>query len=179
MAQRELNILRRLWKHGSVPRQRKLRIFNALVLSKLVYGLATAWLGKAERSRLDGFQSRCLRAICNIPPAFISRISNAAVLRGASQRPVTAMILEQQLWMFGRIEQMPSGTSMRDCTFCPGTLRPAAERYGRRVGRPHLDWTAELLKIACEIVGQTRTVEPVLVEPDAWKVCVRNFCKLV
>lgn len=59
MSQREFNVLARFWKHCTLARQRKLQVFNALVLSKMGYGLATAWLTKTERSRLDGFQNRC------------------------------------------------------------------------------------------------------------------------
>ena len=152
-------------------------VFNALVLSKLVYGLATAWLTKTERSRLDGFQNRCLRVIYSIPPAFISRISNAAVLQKASQRAVTTMLLEQQLLIFGKIARMPSGTAMRDCTFCPGNFRPVVERYVRRVGRPRLDWTTELQKISFQIAGPTQSVEALLFEPSLWRSNVRRFCK--
>ena len=177
MAQREFICLTRIWKHCSLPRQRKMQIFNAMVLSKLVYGLATAWLGKNERSRLDGFQSRCLRSILNIPVAVVSRVSNAAVLQQAAQSAVTSKLLEYPLLLLGKVARMPSGSSMRDATFCLGTLRLAVERYVRRVGRPRLDWTTELMKISYQIAGPTGRVETLFYDEVYWKCTVRQFSK--
>ena len=44
--------------------------FDACIVSKLVYGLHTATLNKSERSRLDGFNARCLRYHCPIIAGF-------------------------------------------------------------------------------------------------------------
>ena len=61
--------LRQLWGHADVSRQKKLQFFSALVVSKLAYGLCTAWLTKARQRKLDGFHARCLRRILKIPAA--------------------------------------------------------------------------------------------------------------
>ena len=177
MARREFSCLTRIWKHCSLPRQRKLQILNAMVLSKLIYGLATAWLGKNERSRLDGFQSRCLRSILNVLVAFVSRVSNAAVLQQAAQSAVTSKLLEHQLLLLGKVARMLRGSIMRDATFCPGSLRPAVQRYVRRVGRPGLDWTTELMKISCQIAGPTGKAETLLYDEVLWRCSVRTFSK--
>ena len=47
--------LERLWKHTSLPTHRKMRILQAVVVSKLLYGLSSAWLNKSEMRRLNGF----------------------------------------------------------------------------------------------------------------------------
>ena len=100
MALGTFNTLARIWKHCSLSRRRKLEIFNAVVVSKLVYGLNTAWLNVAERRRLDDFQNRCLRKILNIAPAFISRIANVEVLTLGSQTPLSRTLQEQQVQMY-------------------------------------------------------------------------------
>ena len=36
-------------------------IFDSCVVTRLMYGLQSAWLNQAERRRIDGFHARCLR----------------------------------------------------------------------------------------------------------------------
>eukprot|EP00959_Pyramimonas_sp_CCMP1952_P181031 3785497-Pyramimonas_sp.AAC.1 len=50
----------RTWKHSSITTARKLEAFQSVVTTKIMYSLNTAWLNKAERRRLDGFQARRL-----------------------------------------------------------------------------------------------------------------------
>jgi hypothetical protein len=73
----DFSTLERLWKHTSISKDRKIEVFQATVTSRLLYGLSGAWINVAERRRIDGFQSRCLRKILRIPPAYVqgSRIS--------------------------------------------------------------------------------------------------------
>ena len=54
-ARAEFEKLARLWSHAALPARLKIRMFEACVLSKLLYSLHTAWLKK-----LDAFQTRCL-----------------------------------------------------------------------------------------------------------------------
>ena len=53
MAAGEFRQLSRLWRHSSLGRARKLEIFNAVILPKLLYGLAAAWLNtpRAEEDK--------------------------------------------------------------------------------------------------------------------------------
>ena len=67
-------------RHASLSRHKKMEIYNALILSKLLYGLTTVRLNISERIRLHGLRCRCLHRIWNIKPAFMSRISNKEVL---------------------------------------------------------------------------------------------------
>ena len=38
MAKADFDVLRKIWSHSSLPRSAKLRIFDACVVSKLLYG---------------------------------------------------------------------------------------------------------------------------------------------
>eukprot|EP00959_Pyramimonas_sp_CCMP1952_P059992 1253339-Pyramimonas_sp.AAC.1 len=87
----------RAWKHAAISTTRKLQVFQALVTNKVMYSLNSAWLNKAERRRLDGFQARCLRRILHIPHAYISRVSNEQVLLQAGQQRYTVQLLRHQL----------------------------------------------------------------------------------
>jgi len=57
MASADCRTLLRLWRHTSVPKQRKLKGFRSVVETRLTYSLASAWLNTSERRRLDGFQN--------------------------------------------------------------------------------------------------------------------------
>ena len=86
------------WRHARIPRKSKVQVLNAMVFSKLRYGLCAFWLNAAERRRLDGFQNRCLRRIFSIQPAYFSRVSNAEVLSTAAQ-PILSDVLLRRQWM--------------------------------------------------------------------------------
>ena len=64
-ARAEFQKLRKLWNHSSLSKTRKLQIYQAVVVSRLLYGLSSAWLNAVETRRLNGFQARCLRCIVN------------------------------------------------------------------------------------------------------------------
>ena len=51
----------------------KLRVFNSIVISKLMYGLETIQLTQTELNKLDSFQMKCIRRILKVPPAYIDR----------------------------------------------------------------------------------------------------------
>jgi hypothetical protein len=155
MAQGTFRELLRVWKNSTLGRKRKLHLFNALIVPKLLYALQATWLSKAERRRLDGFQNRCLRVIWGIKLAYTSRVSNAAVLQATGEKPLTSSLERQQLLLFGKAARLPADTLLRQATFSPGSLSPAADRYIRKVGRPRAEWTTEVRKLAVQIAGDS------------------------
>ena len=127
-----------------MTKQRKLEIFDACVLSKLRYGIASAGLLKADLRRLDGFQARCLRTMLGIKHSYISRICNKEVLARAGQALFTKQLLKQQLKLFRKISCLSDEHFLRELTFCPGSLRAATDRYVRKRGRPRNEWATKL-----------------------------------
>jgi len=47
------NTLVSVWKHANIPMQRKLQIFEACVVSRVLYGLESVWLLKDQLRKLD------------------------------------------------------------------------------------------------------------------------------
>ena len=111
------NSLDQLWRHTGVTRQRKTEIFQAVVTSRLLYGLSAALLNVAEQRRLDGFQARCLRRVWGIPPSYLSRVSNKEVLQKSGQLPYKRQLLKQQLTMFGKVARAHDDDPVRRLTF--------------------------------------------------------------
>ena len=176
MAHCDFRALVRLWRHTSLSRTRKLQAFDAVIKSKLLYGLAGAWLNTTERRRLDGFQNRCLRVIWGIKPAYVSRISNRDVLEATGQGLFSSALHMQQLLLFGKAARSPEGSIMREAAFCPGSLRPTTDRHVRKVGRPRLEWTSEVHKLALLAAGGAATLEACIMSPARWRRIVELHC---
>ena len=144
-------------------------------ISQSLYGLAAGCLNKSERRRIGGFQNRCLRSIWGIKTAYISRVSNARVLELTGQRPLTRRLEYQQLVLFGKVARLSDDSIVRESTFCPGCLRPAAERYVRKVGRPRLDWATEIHKLALAAAGSLGRLDEAIVDDCAWRRLAKAY----
>ena len=174
IARREFLNLSRIWRHSSLGRKRRTEIFNTLVTSKLLYGLATIALSAADRRRIDGFQNQCLRRIWGILPSYISRKTNVEVLRISAQTPLSKTITRHQLLLYGKAARCPAGSAFRDCCFCPGTLRPTTDRYVRRIGRPKLEWATQVRDAAVRLFGSCLDWEKILNLRNVWETSVFN-----
>ena len=133
----------RVWKHTSLTVSRKIEIFQAVVVSKLLYGLSSAWLNKNDVRRLKGFGCRCLREVLRIKPSFVSRVSNESVIKEAQQVPLDKQLLKQQRLFYGKVARLPASSPLRKVTFSTGLL-PATAHYIRRIGRPRNEWASML-----------------------------------
>ena len=150
-------LLSKVWTHSACTWPKKLRIYNALIESKLLYSVSATssmCLTVAETRRLDGFQNRCIRKILGIKPSFISRVSNAAVLEKSKHPAASSMLRKRQLQLFGKIFRCPENHPLRLASFVPGlSSKPATEMYVRRRGRPAKEWIPEMIKQALNISG--------------------------
>ena len=147
-----------------------------MVASKLMYGLSSVWLNKSERRRLDGLQSRHLRQIVGITHPMLSRISNREVLKRAQQNPLSQTLCRQQLFLFGKAARAPASDPLRDAVFCPGSLRPAPDRFIRKVGRPRLEWATQLKELALQVCGHGMRLEEAIADEKVWKALVNRRC---
>ena len=172
------NELERVWKHASITRHRKIEIFNACVVTKLTYGLESAWLNKLECRRLDAYQNRCLRKICKVGPSYYSRVSNEEVLRLSGQTPLSHRLLMQQLHLYGRIARLPNEDPVRKSVLNTGDIQPKTAQFRRRQGRPRKCWARQVFNFALkaaqglpELRRQLCTAAPTTL----WKDTVQRY----
>ena len=136
-----------------MPKRRKIEFFRSLILSKLQYGIASAWLSKADLRRLDGFQARCLRKMLKVPPAFIPRISNERVCRMVDVQSFSKLVRATQLKLLGQVFMDPNKKQLRQVAFQADGLTPATEAFVRKVGRPKHNWVDQLTNIMRQAAG--------------------------
>ena len=68
------NKLKLFWNKANTEISWKLQVFNAIIRSKLLYGLETIQLTNAEKNRINAFHIKCLRRILKIPPTFEDKL---------------------------------------------------------------------------------------------------------
>ena len=130
-----LNSLQQFWKNPSCPTKFKLLVHDAVIRSKLIYGLDSLCLTAADVSRLNTFQLKGLRKILNMKTTFVDRSNtNNTVLAAASQvrnpkrlpnkdfTPYGQLILNTQQKLLTHIARAPESDPMRPVSYTHLTL---------------------------------------------------------
>ena len=79
---------KRVWTNNKLSVHTKVQVYNACVLSTLLYGSECWTLHSHEERRLNSFHLRCLRRLLGI--TWRDKITNVAVLERAGTQSVTA-----------------------------------------------------------------------------------------
>ena len=157
MARADFDILAKTWTHSAVTWKQKLHIYKSLVESKLLHSMATLTLTAAQTRKLNGFQNRCVRKIIGVPPAFVSRVSNATVLHKAAHPLASDLLRKKRLQLFGKILRADATHPLKRACFIPNTFVPVTELYIRRIGRPSKEWIKEVVQEAVSFFGSMET----------------------
>ena len=140
------------WKASNANQTWKLIIFDAVIRSKLLYGLETVHLTSALLKQNDAFQLRGLRKILRLAPAFVDRANtNRAVIQKASliayphEHHLRSVKLfsehyhERRASLLGHILRACDTDPLRQISFEPQTANRVP--YGKkRCGRPRQNW---------------------------------------
>jgi hypothetical protein len=148
--------LKRVWRHAGLSVRKKLRIYKACVVSKLIYNLSTLWLTDSQLNHVDSFHFRCLRAIANIPTTWgamqqgITRVSNHEVRMQLRETLLSQEIRLHQLKLLGHILRRPIRHPSRIVSynrFLEPQILGGPFRAGVRRGK----WTENVLALAMTI----------------------------
>ena len=127
----------------------KLRIFDAVIISKLLYGLEAIPFTEQDCKQLDTFQYRGLRKILGIKHSYWSGVKNKHVLLAANQRaktegkqntriPISERLVNRQVKLYGHLVRADGDDLMKKVTmYQDGTRR---KTFFKRVGRPRTKW---------------------------------------
>ena len=159
----EFRTIMQIWNHTNIRKQRKLQLYQALILSKLLYGLQTIWLSKRLRQKINAFHCASVRKIIGIPHSYVSRVTNAEVLRLANMISLDRMLLRQQLVYYGRLYRNPK---------YPERQIMDTPVVNKRRGRPHLSWVEEIRKHVQRIGNEAEIIKNV----KQWRKVVFEYC---
>ncbi|KAI8511970.1 hypothetical protein Bbelb_110700 [Branchiostoma belcheri] len=138
--------IQKVLKNGMLSLQNKLRIYQATVISILLYGSETWQIYAADQKRLNAFHTRCLRKILNI--SYLDRITNKEVYQRTNQTEVASMIRKRRFRWFGHVMRMGDNRMAKKIL----DWKPCGGKRSR--GRPRLTWKADVEK-DLEAVGSS------------------------
>ena len=121
---------KRVWGNDLLSERTKLCVYQACVLSTLLYG-SESWTTYARQERrLNRFHLRCLRRLLHI--RWQDRVTNTEVLERAGSLTMPSLLIQRRLRWLGHAHRMEPVRLPRDILF--GELREGV----RPVGRPLL-----------------------------------------
>ena len=169
-----LQLKNSLWKRSEISPRTKLRVYEAMVLSVLLYGCETWSLKAAEASNLDVFHHKCLRYILGI--RLSDRVSNEEVRRRGGDHPLVSDVVKmRRLRWFGHTMRRSEEHITKKCLKC--LPLPA---WKKKAGGQKKTWLATV-KADLEPIGGFRKfgrrwdrhwleiMEPATLEPNLWK----------
>ena len=156
--------IRLFWREAKCKTDWEIRIFQAVAVNKLLYGMESLHLTGSQIKRFDAFFYKGLRKILGVPRTFIDRtFSNDWLLTGDTKRlhknyPPSLIIKQRQQDLLGHIvrqgvRQEATGVSepMFKSTFANTDLA-LIEPPLRRRGRPKQMWVKENMKRSLDSV---------------------------
>ena len=156
------------WRHSDCPTHVKVYTADAVLRTKLLYGLESAQLIPSVLKKLETFQLKVLRKILKLDTTYINRTnSNAHVFHrinslmeeaGRTTRVISFVEAYNKLkWKRAVRITNQENTSIHKVSFDNGKLRRWTHE-NRRVGRPRANWTEETIKEIWEIVKRNHEI---------------------
>ncbi|XP_046978621.1 uncharacterized protein LOC124544203 [Vanessa cardui] len=120
----------RVWDNNHLTVRTKILVYQAWILSILLYGAET-WTSYAKQEyRLNAFHMRCVRNILGV--TWKDRITNKAILTKAQLPSLSALLKQRRLRWVGHVHRMDASRLPRK------VLLGAVANAKRNVGRPLL-----------------------------------------
>ena len=120
----------RVWENPKLTIATKMSVYNACVVSTLLYG-SESWTTYAKQEhKLNSFHTRSLRRILGI--SWTDRVTNAEVLSRAGLPTMYTLLRQRRLRWLGHVRRMQDGRIPKDVLY--GELSTGK----RALGRPKL-----------------------------------------
>jgi hypothetical protein len=157
------------WAHSSCPTKIKLGVLDAVIRSKLLYGLESAQLNQPELNRLNTFQLKGLRKIMRMQTTFVNRENTNALVLEKANEAFQTRAGHKQIQLYSEAYKMQRVKSYvkllnadqndpaRRTTFTQD-LKPI-DYANKRHGRPKLRWATETAKMYWSIIQSNRPAE--------------------
>ena len=158
--------MEKVWNENGISLRTKLKLFNSIVLSVLLYG-CESWKGLREvENRVRRFESGCLRKILNI--RWSDYVSEDELRRRTGQPSVIGIIKRRRWRWYGHVLRMP-----------PSRLPKQANSWTpvgrRRVGRPKDTWRRTVAREAREKNLDQENMMALAEDRSAWRDLIADL----
>jgi len=134
-----MNSLQRVWKCSSLNISTKVHLYQALVMSVLLYGAETWTRLAADMKTLEAFHMRCQRQILDI--RWLAHVSNAEVLQRSGLSTISDILRHRRLSLFGHVARLDPGVPAHDALhLMVDTYKGRKASWRRPPSRPPNVW---------------------------------------
>lgn len=136
------NKLRKIWEAQHIPINLKVNIFQASVISILLYGCESWIVDATLEARINSFAMNCYRSFLNVKR--LDHITNKEILRRVNMPPLINVVRQRQLgWLGHTLRMAPS-----EPTHIFALYEPSHGTYRRG---PHpLTYKKQIAKLYCD-----------------------------
>ena len=106
---------KRVWENKCLTKNAKLKVYQACVLSTLLYGSESWTAYSRQENRLESFHLRCLRRILHI--SWQDKVNNIAVLDQAGTLSIHLLLCQRRLRWLGHVRRMENGRILKDILY--------------------------------------------------------------
>ena len=160
------------WRKAPVTLKWKLRVLDAVIHSKVLYGMESLVISQSDLDKIDAFQNRIFRKILNIKHSYWSHVTNATVMNTANNRaknidknieiiPLSTKLKQRIVKFYGHIIRSDPNTDQVRAISVDGNRISAPKPW--RSGRPKLKW----YDTAKQLV--TQQLEKLNIIPNTWR----------
>ena len=150
-------LTKRVWANRELTKRTKMSVYNACVLSTLLYGSETWTTHARQEKRLNSFHLRSLRRILGI--SWQDRVTNIEVLSRAGLPTMYTLLRQRRLRWLGHVHRMEDGRIPKDILY--GELATGR----RNIGRPQLRF-----KDVCK-----RDMKSLDINTESWEKLAADF----
>ncbi|PIK57594.1 hypothetical protein BSL78_05502 [Apostichopus japonicus] len=115
----------RVWENKKLTLNTKMKVYQACVLSTLLYGSETWTTLAKQEKKVNVFHVRCLRKILGI--TWEDKVTNSEVLSKAKLSTIFAMLSERRLRWLGHVQRMEKVVSQRTSCIDSWNVAPVPE----------------------------------------------------
>lgn len=150
---------KRVWKNKHLSTGTKIRVYEACVVSVLLYGSASWTTYRRQENRISAFHTRNLRAILGV--TWKDKMPNETLFNIAQSHPISSQLKFNRLRWAGHVHRMP-------CHRLPRKILHSVLQEGTRpVGRPRLRYK-DVLK---------RDLQDFNLSPSSWTTACTDRMK--
>ena len=157
---------KRVFTNKNLTLKTKIKVYQACVLSTLLYGSETWTTYAKQETKLNVFHIRCLRKIMNI--SWEDKKTNTEILDKAGSTTGSAMLSTRRLRWLGHVRRMDNGRLPKDLLY--GQL----EQGTRLKGRPYLRYKDICKRDLQSTHINANTWEDVAADRVGWRRAVKE-----